>query len=237
MVINVHRAKALYRLQQIDLQIARNEKQLSALRAQLTEPETLSTTKEALTSLRQQLRHSETELTDAELTTQGLEAKIKQIESALYSGRVTNPKEIASQQANVLSMKKHLSALEDRQLDLMMQYEQLEGQEQELQHTLKTEESRWHQILSQLLAEIEQVEQVLAKLQSDRQALVDSIATADLQLYEHLRARKGGIAVARLEDHRCSVCGISVPESIQQAVMYGGDLAYCGSCGRILSPS
>ncbi len=232
----MHKATMLYRLQQVDLQIDRLSKQLAHLRSQLDEPASLVESKKEIATLQEQSRTLGAELLDAELAAKSLSNKIAKVEKALYGGRVSNPKEIASQQENVISMKKHLDVLEEKQLDLMLQSEQLEAQLQQLQRTLQAATAQWHDTLSRIIAETQVIESSLAQLQSQRQAEAIHIAPADLQLYQRIRSRKGGIAVAKLEDGRCSVCGISLPESKQHAVQYQDDFVFCGSCGRILSP-
>jgi len=232
----MHKATTLYRLQQIDLQIDRLNKHLVHLRSQLDEPASLLADRERFAAIQEQSHNVDTQLLDAELATRSLGNKIATVEKALYSGQVSNPKEIASQQENVISMKKHLAVLEEKQLDLMLQNEQLEAQLRQAQHALQEATAQWHETLSRVIAEIKATESSLAELQTRRQSEANRVAPADLQLYQRIRNRKGGIAVAKLENGRCSVCGISLPESKQHAVQYQDDFVFCGSCGRILSP-
>ena len=54
-----------------------------------------------------------------EMEANSIDLKIKEIEGRLYSGRVSNPKELQDLQRDVASLKKHLSALEDQILEAM----------------------------------------------------------------------------------------------------------------------
>src|SRR5687768_18403957 len=67
-------------------------------------------------------KHHEAEralkLSEAEVEKQSI--KIEQTESSLYGGRVHNPKELQDLQKDVASLKRHLSTLEERELEAML---------------------------------------------------------------------------------------------------------------------
>ena len=50
---------------------------------------------------------------------------------------------------------------------------------------------------------------------------------------EYLRKRKGGVAVAQVEDGNCGACHVSLPTGTLSA-LHGEARVYCPSCGRIL---
>ena len=56
--------------------------------------------------------------------------KIEQSEASLYSGNVTNPKELQDLQNEAAALKRYLVTLEDRQLEAMLEVETAEQSKQ-----------------------------------------------------------------------------------------------------------
>ena len=56
--------------------------------------------------------------------------------------------------------------------------------------------------------------------------------------YERLRARLGGIGVARIIHGTCSGCNLSLSSTELDHIRHGGvtDIFHCEQCGRILAP-
>jgi uncharacterized protein len=78
----------------------------------------------------------------------------------------------------------------------------------------------------------------LAGLASGRAELVGRLDAGLLDRYERLRARFGGVAVARLEGTRCGGCHLDLSTSELDAVkaVDAGEFADCPQCGRLLVP-
>ncbi len=58
---------------------------------------------------------------------------------------------------------------------------------------------------------------------------------AHLDRYERLRARLGGVAVARLDGNRCGGCHLDL-STAELADVRAVELADCPQCGRMLVP-
>jgi uncharacterized protein len=78
----------------------------------------------------------------------------------------------------------------------------------------------------------------LAGIVSGRAEVVARIGAAHLERYERLRARHGGVAVARLDGSRCTGChlDLSTTELAEVRAVGAGQLADCPQCGRMLVP-
>jgi len=72
----------------------------------------------------------------------------------------------------------------------------------------------------------------------DHAALVPRIDSAAIARYDRLRARLGGVAVARLDGSRCGGCHLDLSTSELEEVRAVGPgvLADCPQCGRMLVP-
>ena len=72
------------------------------------------------------------------------------------------------------------------------------------------------------------------RLETERQAVVASISSDTLKLYERLRQQKRGLAVTTAKDASCDTCGATLTAAEWQLARSPGQMSYCPSCGRIL---
>ncbi len=225
-------ARQLYELQEIDLEIADEERRLEQAVSRLGNndviveaQEKLDAEKKKLEELRRQQRALEGEIDD-------LASKIKAGNDELYSGRVKNPKELSNLQHEIELLKTKDDRLETRDLELMEQAESVEGEVAELAGKLEQVSAEWQREQEQLSKEKASLEVSLNDLRQKRQALAAEFDPKTVTLYEGLRKNKG-FAVARVEQGVCRGCRISMPSSeLQQA--RSGALVQCSSCNRIL---
>src|SRR5687768_14082258 len=130
-------------------------------------------------------KHHEAEralkLSEAEVEKQRI--KIEQTEASLYGGRVHNPKELQDLQKDVVSLKRYLETLEERELEAMIL---AENTEKDLQ-TAKTDMERVQANLKDqnrdLAKESETLHKDLERLSSERQAVITDIANQTLNIY------------------------------------------------------
>ncbi len=225
-------ARQLYQLQEIDLEIADDERRLEQVNGRLGKDEVvvavqqkLNIEKEKRGELQHQQRSLEGEIDD-------LAAKIKKGEGELYSGRINNPKELSNLQHEVELLKTKRDGLETKALELMERVESVEAGMVALQGELKEVTSAWQREQEQLKKEKAALESSLDDLNQKRQALTAEIEPKAVTLYEQLRKNKG-FAVARVEQGICRGCRISLPSSELQRARSGAPVQ-CGSCNRIL---
>lgn len=225
--------KQLYDLQQIDLDLEAKAEELRRIESQLSDNKELTQVLAELERDRDNLSDLEKKQKAAEWKVDDLQAKLDPLQEELYSGSVKNPKELSSLQQQVESFKTQIRSEEDEILEIMSQ---VEMQQKEI--SLKAAEverldQEWQKRREKL-----SVEQVELKLATDiaeqkREELAATIESAYIELYEALRVRKQGLAVAKIEQGRCQGCRIALPMSeLQRARM--GELVQCSSCSRVL---
>ncbi len=95
-------------------------------------------------------------------------------------------------------------------------------------------ESAWKANRTGLLAERAELEPEIGRLEEQREQRIAEIGRASLGLYQLLRERRGGQAVARVDRGMCQGCRISLPMSVLQKARTGVGLVQCVSCERIL---
>jgi predicted nucleic acid-binding Zn-ribbon protein len=160
--------------------------------------------------------------------------KIAQTDKALYSGSVTNPKELQDLQMESESLHRYLETLEDRYLEAMVVLEQAENAHLEATEALDVLQQRKARQHSQLTAEKEELIGNIARLDEERQAATVDVNDEDYALYDELQVRLSGKVLALLSDGVCSACGVELARSRQQEVASGSDLVRCSQCSRIL---
>jgi len=233
-VTAMNRSHLLYRLQTIDLEISNGKRRLEEVEAGLGESEELRQAQRALQKAEDELNRWRTTLRDLELETRSLTAKITSVEERLYSGRVTNPKELANLQNEVSYLKRRRGELEDRQLEAMVEVEEHEADVDSKKASLAQVEAEWSDTQKQLTGERSELEERLAHLKNERAEVKGMIGAEDLALYGELCSRKGGRAVALLKGGVCQACRVTLPTSQARQARSGDSLIFCNSCQRIL---
>ncbi len=224
----------LYRLQQVDSQLDQAHARLKEIETALGDDTTLRRIETEFAAAEAVLAEAEKNQRSAEAEVQGQEAKVEQNQTALYGGAVKNPKELEELQMESAALKRHLSALEDRQLEAMMVVEEAESERDTAQAALDEERARSAESNADLTAEQSNLRSDVERLDSEREATASDIPAEDLRIYEKLRIQRGGIAVARLSDSACMACGANLSSSQAQEARSPNKLTNCYSCGRIL---
>src|SRR3972149_1944314 len=126
----------LFRLQQVDRQIDRAQTQLDAIRKTLENDVEMREALSRVEAAKKEQHHLRHELQLSEAEAQSQQIKIQQAESSLYGGSVHNPKELLDLQNDVAALKRHLTVLEERELEAMVQVESVESKLQDSEEEL-----------------------------------------------------------------------------------------------------
>ena len=88
----------------------------------------------------------------------------------------------------------------------------------------------------ELMEQAEPLTADVVRLRAERDAAVAEVPAALVERYEKLRAKLGGIAVARLDGDRCLGCHVSLPAMEVDAIRHApeGTVVTHEECGRIL---
>jgi predicted nucleic acid-binding Zn-ribbon protein len=228
------RVSSLHQLQIIDLELDRIDRRLGEIELILGDSTQIEVLQGKLDMAEQSLAEELRKAKSAEHTTQMQEEKIKKTEASLYSGTVTNPKELEDLQMEHESLQRYMATLEDRLLEAMVEVEQTEELQEQAVRALELAREARNTDHQDLVRERDELTKQVEKVAGEREPLLEGIAPEDLQLYESLRSRMSGIAVAVLEEDSCGACGLALPASEQQAIRSGANPVLCIQCGRIL---
>lgn len=224
----------LFRLQQIDSQLDQVNTRLREIEIALNNKASIHQAQAIVDDKVVKLEVARKSLRRSEENVQVQQVKIEQSETTLYSGKISNPKELQDLHNEGAALKRYLSVLEDRQLEAMIAMEEAEAQYAAASLTLKNViEENTHQN-KELTKEQEVLTQEVERLNAERQAAVNSINNDDLRLYEGLRQKRRGVAVAKVTDNTCSACGSTPTAALLQAAQSPNRISFCDTCGRIL---
>jgi len=224
----------LYRLQQVDRQIDHARSQLENIRRTLENDSELQQALKELQTAQANQHHAGNALKNAEAEVESQRIKIEQANSSLYGGRVQNPKELQDLQKDIVSLKKYLVTLEERELEAMIQAEDADNALQAAKTKLEAIQARLGDEHKKLVAEQSVLSIKLEQLAEERGAALAPIEDNLLQIYENLRQQKRGVAITEVSDNSCASCGATITASVQQNARSQKQLANCPSCGRIL---
>ena len=225
-------ARQLYQLQEIDLEIADEERKLEQAVSQLGKDDVIVAAQEKLKAARKNLEELQHQQRSLEWEIGDLASKMKAVDDQLYSGRINNPKELSNLQHEVELLKAKRDGAETKDLEIMDQVESVEVGMAALSHELEVTTTEWQREQKQMRKEKAALEDSLSDLRQKRGAMTAEIDPKVLTLYEQLRKNKKW-AVARVEQGICRGCRISLPTSELQQVRSSA-LVQCGSCSRIL---
>lgn len=157
-------------------------------------------------------------------------------EANLYSGSVTNPRELQAMQDDIDSLHRRQRTLEDQDLEIMEELEPLAAQLADMDaaaQSLVVAASALQSALEQAASEIDAELIEVTATRSDAAAGIDDGAVAE---YEQLRVQLGGIAIARLVGSACGGCHLSLPAvELDRIRRLDPDTqVVCEECGRIL---
>lgn len=230
----MHPSKQLDQLQTLDLERDAKHRRAKAIVALLNEPETLRQAAAALAAAQAQATRARARRRDQELEIKSLEAKIANAEERLYSGRVRNPKELTDLQNDAASMRRHRATLDDQLIEAMIQLEDAEQAETQARGHLDKLQADWQAEQSALTREHSQLEQDIAALTQRRQSQLPAIAAEHLDAYRQLRHKYVGLAVARIENGACTMCGVEISDRVLAKAGLTDALSFCTNCDRIL---
>ena len=177
----------------------------------------------------------EADLLIKELELKSVEAKRDLEHERLYSGKVTNPKELRDIQQDEDNQNAHISDLEGPILELMEQVEQAKSAEATLAEQVSIAKRRWKDTVAHTQAETVRLQAEITELRPvrDERALV--VDKQLLQRYDSIRTRREGIGMAVTHNDSCPACHIKLTIHFMRLLQSGDDLICCENCGRILA--
>ncbi len=157
------------------------------------------------------------------------------LEKRLFSGNITNTKELSSLQLELDNIGTIIDdneletfELEDNITELTSMIEQLQGS------IIKLDKEKQIEI-EKLNPQVDSLRVQITKIESEKKDCNKDISSGLLTMYETLRLSKKGIAVCTINELQgaCEICKITVPTSFLARLRANASVVTCPSCGRI----
>jgi len=226
--------RQLYELQELDLEIAQCRGLIASIDAQLGAEAELDTLHKELETQRVSLNQLRLQQRAHELDAESARGKLRDVEGKLYSGSITNLREMEGYQKEATFLRDQLRVLDDRLLETMVDLDEAQEKLRSLEVGYGQASEGWQIRQVELAEERKKLEETVATLEARRQQLILGVGQQELKLYEGLRLSKAGVAVAKVERGLCRGCRMSLPTHQLQRARVGREPVLCNSCGRIL---
>ena len=164
-----------------------------------------------------------------------LRDKIAPEEKRLYDGSVRSPKELTSIQHELEALTAQRSKFEDQLLEALAKLELATAARQAAAARVRHLEATWEQQSQQLRHDAARLKAAIAAVDLRRETQKAKISPRAFQMYEDLRRRKGGLAVARTQGGACTGCRVSLPDAVRKKVFSPIFIVQCPNCERILA--
>ncbi len=226
---------ALYELQSLDITIDHINVRLRSLSGSKAIQEELEKSKRELESAEKDLAACEAELTDYELRLKSIDSKRADFEKRLYSGTVSNPKELSAIQKEIAMLKSQQNQLDGKTLELYDTVDEARKRARAAREIVKDLEAKLESVLQQESEEKARLQQKLAAAVARRAEVALTVTDKTLlSRYELLRKKTGGRGIAKVIDGKCEACKISLTPFVTRKVRECKEYVFCESCGRIL---
>jgi len=228
------RARQLYELQRLDSRLMQLERTLASLDDGSRLRALAEEARAAADAAAAELKAKQARLRALELEVQTVGDRSRKLERDLYSGRVTNPKELTGMQEDLQALGRQRRRIEDEMLALMEETEQGAKDVARLEAQRQARERELEDHLARYQAHTRTLHDQIAAVRSEREARAAAVDPDLLRRYERLRERKEGLAVAAVLQGVCEGCHVAIPEGRVAEVLDGERLFTCEECGRIL---
>ncbi len=227
--------RQLYELQMLDWEIQEREEELSEVQGRIADDAQRIQAHRRLSVLERKLNELGPARRQSERAIQEIEERIDTIDSRMYSGSVTNPRELEAYQEERAMLARNQQAEEDRLLEFMVEMEDTEELRDRARTVFDQIDGERRSDLSTLGARQEELSSEMPELRSQRELLSTEYPPNVMAVYETVRRIRGGQGAA-LVDRRglCQGCRLVIPNAELSRVRSGDGIVQCSSCSRIL---
>ena len=226
--------KLLFSLQEFDLQLDGLDVQISGVELELNARAHVGEVESSLGVQVELLGEIQEAHKTQQIEAEDLRGRATLLEAQLYSGEITNPRDLSSLELETGNVKAQIDQKEIGFVELAVRADDLRRAVGELEEQLETSRAEWELRRSELTSQAASLSAEKDALNNRRNEFAASIDQSEMGHYEHLRQSKGGTAVAKVERGLCQACRLSLPTQHLQRVKSGKQTVLCSSCGRML---
>ena len=171
----------------------------------------------------------------ADLEVEQVKARRTRDEERLSSGAVSNPKDLASLQHELVALERRISTLEDGELEIMERIEEAQARLTNVQGDLDALKTELEQKIQSRDTAIAQIDSQAAEAQAERETTAAVVPSDLVTLYDKLRGQYG-VGAAALRARRCEGCRLEINGADLRELKASpeDEVLRCPECSRIL---
>ena len=152
------------------------------------------------------------------------------------SGQITNPKDLARMQQELVSLDRRISDLEDEELEVMAHLEDAQTEHAQLATRVAELDERIAGLTETRDAAAGETTTQREASTAEREVVAAGVPQDLLGLYERVRAQKGGVGAAALRQRRCEGCSLQLNAADLGVIAKAptDEVLRCEECNRIL---
>lgn len=221
----------LYDLLELDQEIEKSRESIKEIDNVLEDKALLFESQQSLNKATSILRRQEAQRTDLELTIESTTTKGNTIEKKMYSGTVTNPRELEDMQRELQMVRSKESELEDNLLKVLQSLEKTQPAVTKLMAHIDNIRTKRENQESRLVNKRATLKKSLTKLVEQKGNLSSLITPQYLTLYQSIRVPN---PLVKIEKGMCQGCRIALPTRVIKTARISVNPTQCPSCTRIL---
>ena len=227
--------RELYDLQLLDWEIQQLEEELSEVQSRIADDTKRVQAHRRLSALETKLGELGPAIRQSERAIEVIEARITNLDTRMYDGSVTNPREFEALQEERANQVRNRGEEEDRLLEFMVETEETEELRDRAKSVFEQIDEERSSELDTLEARRDELTSELPGLQAQRQEMSTEYPPNIMAVYETVRRTRGGQGAA-LVDQRgmCQGCRLTIPNAELSRARSSEGIVQCGSCTRIL---
>ena len=160
------------------------------------------------------------------------------LEKRMFGGQIMASRELQAMNEEVKHLARHISELEDREIEVMEGLEPLDSELDAADSTHGTLDGEADRLREVIESTERALDAEIAEATRARAAVASGVHGDLLANYEKLRSKLGGTGAARLVGGSCSGCHLTLSSMELDRVRKApaGAVITCEQCGRILVP-
>ena len=227
--------KELYDLQLLDWEIQQLEEELSEVQSRIADDSKRIQASQRLSTLEARLGELNPARRQSERAIEVIERRISSLDTRMYDGSVTNPREFEALQEERANQVRNRGDEEDRLLEYMVEIEETEELRDRAKAVFEQIDEERDRELGTLESRRDELTLELPGLHEQRQEMSADYPPNIMAIYETVRRTRGGQGAA-LVDQRgmCQGCRLTIPNAELSRARSSEGIVQCGSCTRIL---
>ncbi len=224
----------LAELNTIDLALDALNARFAQINEALREPASLRAAAASLANAEGELKRWGEIQAQRETAQKSVVEKLAKTEGKLYGGKIKEARELSDLQRDQGQLRRQQAQAEDDLLEALLAVEAATTARDQAAAELAAQTNAWQATQVKLRAEQARLKAQLPGQQARQAAARQAVPPQFLSVYDSLRPRRGGRAVAEIDGEECSVCNVAISPNKLDAARYGDQLVYCDNCGRLL---